>query len=187
MACRGTLILVVGPSGVGKDSIIAGVAARLRGDARAVFAQRVITRPAAVGGEDHLAATPSEFAAWRDAGRLMLDWQAHGLDYGLPRALEAELDAGRSVIANVSRAVAGAARQRFAPIVVAAASAEALAARLAARGREDAADMRRRLARADPLPTQQADIVIDNDGPLDKAIDRFVEVVRAALGQPESA
>ena len=64
---RGTLILVIGPSGAGKDSIIAGAAERLRDDKRILFARRVITRPAHAGGENHLAVSAGEFAEWRGA------------------------------------------------------------------------------------------------------------------------
>jgi ribose 1,5-bisphosphokinase len=185
---RGTLILVIGPSGAGKDSIIAGAAVRLGDDGRVVFARRVITRPAAAGGENHHALSPQEFAEWRDAGRLMLHWRAHGFDYGLPHELAAELAAGRSVVANVSRTVVGEARGRFAPVYVVAvtASPQTLAARLAARGREDAGDIEQRLRRAGALSTDEAALVIDNDGPLDAAVERFVELLRRVVAQPAS-
>jgi ribose 1,5-bisphosphokinase len=188
MTVRGTLILVVGPSGVGKDSIIAGAANRFRENPRIVFARRVITRPVAAGGEDHSAVSPAEFAEWRDTGRLMLHWQAHGFDYGLPLELVAALEQGRSVVANVSRTVVAEARRRFPPVAVIAvsASAQTLAARLANRGRENAAEMDSRLMRAGALAPDQADFLIDNDGPLDMAIDRFIAVLRELAGQAAS-
>ncbi len=179
MTRRGTLVLVVGPSGVGKDSIIAGAGARLCGDPRILFARRLITRPADAGGEDHIAVSPAEFAAQRDAGGLMLHWNAHGLDYGLSTELDAELVDGKCVVANVSRTIVVDARARLAPVLViaVAASPVVLAARLAARGREEAADIAARLARSDALSPSNADLVIDNDGPLEDAIDRFVAVL----------
>lgn len=183
---RGTLILVVGPSGVGKDSIIAGAAARLSRETAIVFARRLITRAAEAGGEDHIAVSPSRFAAIRDAGRLMLHWEAHGFCYGLSRNLETVLDSGRSVVANVSRGVVAEARRGFAPVAVVAvtASPATLAARLAQRGREDAAGRRRRLGRIAVLSPAEADFVIDNNGPLDAAIADFVAVLRRLVDQP---
>ncbi|HEU0218177.1 MAG TPA: phosphonate metabolism protein/1,5-bisphosphokinase (PRPP-forming) PhnN [Stellaceae bacterium] len=180
MTRRGTLVLVVGPSGVGKDSIIAGAAARLRDESRVVFARRLITRPADAGGEDHIAVSPTEFAAQCDTGGLMLHWNAHGLDYGLPQTLSDRLDSGHAVVANVSRTVVAKARQRLAPVLVIAiaASPETLASRLAARGRETAGDIAERLARSGALAPGAADVVIDNDGSLDDAVDRFVGVLR---------
>jgi len=186
MTWRGTLFLVVGPSGVGKDSIIAGAAAKLRNEPRFTFAQRLITRPAEAGGEDHFAVSPAEFSRRRDTGTLMLHWNAHGFDYGLPGELASALEAGRSVVANVSRAVVDEARKRFAPTVVIAvtASPETLAARLAGRGRESAADIGSRLRRAGA--SVEADIVIENDGALETAIERFVGALRRASDQPVS-
>lgn len=188
MTQRGTLILVVGPSGVGKDSIIAGAAALLRDDPCVVFARRLITRPAEAGGEDHLAVSPAEFAARRDAGQLLLHWQAHGLNYGLPGDLAAVLDEGRSIVANVSRTVVAEARRRLAPVVVVAIAAapETLAARLVSRGRESAAEITGRLRRSDALSPVAADVVIDNDGTLAEAIRWFAAVVRRAAAQSAS-
>lgn len=175
---RGMLVLVVGPSGVGKDSIIAGAAARLSGDPNYVFPRRLITRPETAGGEPHIALSPAEFAERREAGGLLLDWRAHGLDYGLPQAVAAELDAGRCVVANVSRTVVAQARSALAPVTVVAISAspETLAARLAGRGREDAAEIERRLRRA--VSAGPPDVTIDNDGTLGEAVDRFVAILR---------
>jgi ribose 1,5-bisphosphokinase len=184
MTGRGTLILVVGPSGVGKDSIIAGAAALLSGEPRILFARRLITRPAQAGGEDHIAVSPAEFARRRNAGELMLHWSAHGLDYGLPGELATALKTQRSVVANVSRGVVAEARQRFAPAAVIAITASpiTLAARIAARGRESADDISSRLRRfGAPV---DADVTIDNDGPLKAAVERFVAVLRQAIGQP---
>lgn len=181
MTGRGTLILVVGPSGVGKDSIIAGAADRLRDGPRIIFARRLITRPAEAGGEDHIFVSPADFAQRREAGELMLHWSAHGLDYGLPGELAAALEAGRSAVANVSRGVVAEARERFAPttVIAIAASPETLAARLAGRGRESASDIDSRLQRAGAAI--EADVIIDNDGPLDTAVERFVTVLRQAI------
>jgi ribose 1,5-bisphosphokinase len=186
---RGTLALVVGPSGVGKDSIIAGAAEHFRDDPRVVFARRLITRPAEAGGEDHTALSATEFAEWRGSGRVMLHWHAHGLDYGLPQALAAELEAGRCVVANVSRTVMAKARDRFAPVAVIAitASPETLAARLAGRGRESATDIASRLKRAAALSLDQADFIIDNDGSLDAAVERFAELLQRMIGHPASS
>jgi ribose 1,5-bisphosphokinase len=184
---RGTLVLVVGPSGVGKDSIIAGAATRLRDEPRIIFARRLITRAAEAGGEDHIAVSPADFARRRDAGELILHWGAHGFDYGLPGELASALEAGRSVVANVSRSVIDETRKRFVPAVVIAvtASPETLAARLAGRGRESAADIGSRLRRAGAAV--EADVVIDNDGALDDAIERFVAVLRQAIDQLASS
>ena len=135
---QGILFLVVGPSGAGKDSLIAAARQALSHDSRFVFAKRIITRPSDAGGEAHEAVTEEVFAQRRDAGEFCLQWQAHGLHYGLPAPLAEELEAGRSVVANVSRAVIPTARSRFrnVRVLLVTASRLVLRERLIGRGRE---------------------------------------------------
>ena len=92
------LFLVVGPSGAGKDTLLAGAMAA---DPRLHWARRVITRPESAGGEPFEGATEAEFAERLAQGEFALHWDAHGLRYGVPFA---ELPQGRDVIVNGSRA-----------------------------------------------------------------------------------
>lgn len=180
---RGTLVLVVGPSGVGKDSILDGAKARLAGDPRFVFARRLITRPANAGGEVHIALTPDQFAQRRAGGGMMLSWHAHDLDYGLPSSLNAALRQGRTVIANVSRTVIDEARRRFPPVRVVAitASDPVLAARLRRRGRENESEIAERLASAHRDRPSGPDVVtLRNDEALEAAVAAFVALLPAA-------
>ncbi|MBM3485854.1 MAG: phosphonate metabolism protein/1,5-bisphosphokinase (PRPP-forming) PhnN [Alphaproteobacteria bacterium] len=179
---RGTLVLVVGPSGAGKDSLIDGARRRLTPGGRFVFARRVITRGAEAGGEAHEAVEAASFAARRAAGDFLLDWSAHGFDYGVPIAVERDLAAGRHVVANVSRGVIAAAAARATPVLVVEVTAppEVLAGRLAARGREDAADVASRLRREGArVPAGITHVVVVNDGTLEDGIDRFIAALDA--------
>ncbi len=188
---RGTLVLVVGPSGAGKDTLIDGARDRLGACGRFRFPSRVITRLAEAGGEDHEAVTPETFEAMAAAGEFCLTWRAHDLSYAIPAKICAPLAAGQHVIANVSRSVIDAARKRFDPlaVILVTASRETLAHRLALRGRETPEDIAERLARRSDTPMTGPDIhVVENEGDIGAGVEAFLAVLHglaahcAALG-----
>lgn len=177
---KGRLFFVVGPSGVGKDTLLAGAVAA---DPRLHWARRVITRPETAGGEPFEGVSAAEFAARLAAGEFALHWQAHGLSYGIAKAELAPLGAGRDVLVNGSRAALGLALARFPGLAVLRITAppEVLAARLAARGRETAADIEARLQRAAyALPEGLIPIDIANDATPEAGIARLLSAIRAA-------
>lgn len=179
---RGTLFLVVGPSGAGKDSVIDGARTILEPLGHHLFPQRDITRPRDAGGEAHRAVSAATFAATRAEGGYALCWDPHGLSYGIDAGIAEELAAGRHVVCNVSRAVVDVARARFQPlrVLVITASRPVLAHRIHARGRESLAEIEARLARsAAPEPTGADVTVIRNDGALEAAIAAALQVLRA--------
>jgi ribose 1,5-bisphosphokinase len=159
----GRLVLVVGPSGAGKDTLIDLARDACAGDAKVVFARRVVTRESS-GFEDNEQVTPDAFRQALARGDFAVHWEAHGLCYALREAINDDLRAGRTVVANISRSVIGRLRAAYADVVVAAVTAppEVLAARLKARGRASDGPIAQRLQRAvaDIVP----DVIIDNDG-----------------------
>ena len=181
----GCLVLVVGPSGAGKDTLIRRAEAGLRSEARYRFPRRYITRPAGDPHEDHVALTEDEFRTREQAGEFSLVWRVHGLSYALPRTVDGLVADGRIVVANTSRTVVAEARSRFARIGViqVTASEEALALRLAGRGRESPEDRTRRLKRLAPALPAGGDVrTLVNEGPLEGAAAAFVGLLRSFAG-----
>jgi ribose 1,5-bisphosphokinase len=182
------LIYLVGPSGSGKDSLLDYARSRLAGAPRVVFAHRYITRPAAAGGENHVALSQAEFAARLRAGLFALAWEGHGNAYGVGIEIEQWLARGATVVVNGSRAYLPEARRRF-PVLLPVwidVSARTLRERLLARGREDERAVALRLSRHGAKPDVSAGgIVIGNDGPLSEGGDALVALVRLhAAGVP---
>lgn len=177
------LILIVGPSGAGKDTLLNGARAALADQPAFHFVRRVITRPVASGDEVHEPVTEAAFLRRQEAGEFALSWRAHGLRYGIPSDITDKLAQGRIVIANVSRAVVADAAKRF-PIAVIEVSAPAdiLARRLAARGREDAVDVARRLSRAIELPLPVERLRVVNDGTPEQGVRKLLAAIRTAAG-----
>ncbi len=172
----GVLMLVVGPSGVGKDTLLAG--ARLALDPEVFcFPQRVITRPESAGGEDHVAVTPDVFARQAAQGGFALSWSGHGLSYGVPRSIEDDLANGRHVVVNVSRAILDEARARFTCVGVVSVTAphQALKSRLEDRGRESLDAVAGRLERATAIDVTGNDVItVVNDSSVEDGIARLV-------------
>jgi ribose 1,5-bisphosphokinase len=168
------LVLVVGPSGAGKDTLLEAARRALAGNPRVRFVRRVITRPAEAGGEDHEAVTEDAFATRSFA----LQWRAHGLCYGIPEDVVDDLSRGLTVVANVSRGVVEQAARRFpVRVIEITAPPEVLAARLIARGRESAADVATRLARTVALPEGVRVTTLVNDRTVEEGVARLLEVI----------
>lgn len=166
----GRLIAVVGPSGVGKDSVMQAVAAR---DPRIMLARRIITRPGDAGGEQFEGVTEAEFDRQKAAGQFALSWSAHGLHYAIPILVQRQVQQGCDVLANLSRAALVEARALFAQfdVISLTAAPDILAARLASRGRESAKQIAGRLDRASAaLPDGIDACEIDNSGSLDQTV-----------------
>ena len=172
-------MLVVGPSGAGKDTLID--AARLRFAGWPVhFARRIVTREAS-DAEAHDTLDRAAFAVAQARGDFAFTWQAHGLDYAIAASIEPLLAAGQAVVCNVSRAIVSELRHRFQRMVVVFVDAP-LPVRLARiaerrRGTETPA----RAQRKQTFMPAEADCVIDNGGDLGLACQAFEAVLDATL------
>ena len=186
----GKLVLVVGPSGAGKDSLLRHAAERLADARHIVFPRRVITRPKDDATEDHDSLTAEAFRETEARGDFALAWQAHGLHYGIPASILSDLAFRRTVAVNVSRAVIAETAMRFPNLAVLHVTApmSVIADRLSRRGRESPQDIARRIAREPPhFETRVETVTILNDTTLERAgaaftaaLLRFAEVSHAA-------
>jgi len=184
------LIYLMGPSGSGKDSLLA----RLRGcaDSAPLVAHRYITRPADAGCENHIALSEPEFLRRRAKGLFALDWQAHQHHYAFGIEVDLWLLQGIDVVVNGSRAHLPQAQQRYGgqllPVCLQV-SPEVLRQRLQRRGRENAEQIERRLMRATEyqhsLPAGCR--LLDNDGNLEDTLAALLALLPAAATQPQDA
>lgn len=174
----GMLVLVVGPSGAGKDTLIAYARERLAGREDISFARRRITR-VVDATENHIAVDEDAFSRAVTEGRYPLHWRANGLRYALGEEVTADIAHGRIVVANGSRATIAEARLRFANVKVVHVTAppEVLAARIAARGRESGEEVLARLAR-EPMLAAPPELRILNVDAVDAAGERLAAFLR---------
>jgi len=174
------LIWLMGASGSGKDSLL--LALRECAPSRVVVAHRYITRSAAAGGENHIALSEHEFLRRSEYGMFAIEWQAHQFYYALGSEIDLWLAAGLDVVVNGSRRHLGVVQQRYGerllPVCLQV-SAGVLAERLSARGRENEADIARRLQRA-AEPVAAGCMTLNNDGALSQTLRDFSALLAEA-------
>jgi ribose 1,5-bisphosphokinase len=175
----GRLILVVGPSGAGKDALIGLARTACADDGHIVFARRVVTRQPS-SSEDNEQIGPEAFRRAQAQGEFAMHWEAHGHCYALPGAIDADIRAGRTVVANVSRTVVEAMRRAYADVTVVSITAppEILAERLAARARSSDGRIEHRLNRAVDDAATAPDVTIVNVGSVEHHARELVRIIR---------
>jgi guanylate kinase len=168
---RGRLIVLAGPSGVGKSSVVARLREELPDLFFSVSATTRARRPGEVDGRDYRFVSPAAFDALIAEGAL-LEWaEIHGglQRSGTPREpVESALAAGRPVLVEVdlqgARAIKAALPEAV-TVFLEPPSFDELARRLRARGTESEADFARRLrtARAELAARNEFDVAVVND------------------------
>ena len=188
VAAPGRLIYIVGPSGAGKNSVIAAAKERsenINKNKDLYFASRYVTRTEGSDADD-LAISSTAFRHYQLAGLFALDWQAHGNFYGIGTVINTPLLAGKTVVVNGSRAYAAQALLKYPAMIVVEISVapEVARARLTARGRESRDAIEARVMRA-PLVTAPANqiVTIDNSGPLTDAAEALAQVLLGSDAQ----
>jgi ribose 1,5-bisphosphokinase len=175
----GRLVLVVGPSGAGKDTLLGLAKAACLDDGNIVFPRRVITREASAS-EDNDEVSAGAFLEALARNEFSIHWEAHGHCYALPRAIDDDVRAGRTVVANVSRTVVAAMRSGYADVVVVSITAppNVLAERLAMRARSSDGRIEHRLHRTLEDAAAAPDVTIVNTGSAEYHARQFVRIIK---------
>ncbi|WP_169922309.1 guanylate kinase [Rhodococcus maanshanensis] len=183
-AQRGRLVVLAGPSAVGKSSVVRKLHDRLPDLVFSVSATTRDPRPGEVDGKDYTFVTAAEFERMIAAGE-MLEWaEIHGglQRSGTPAApVVAALEAGHPVLVEVDLAGARAVRAAMPEAILAflaPPSWEELVSRLTGRGTESADVVARRLetAKVELAAKDEFDTVIVNED-VDRACDELVSLL----------
>jgi ribose 1,5-bisphosphokinase len=173
---EGYLILVVGNSGSGKDTIIKEVILRNH-TLKLIAPKRYITRNPSVD-EDNLFLTEEAYQKKSMQHEFAIEWEIYGLKYGVSIEIDDWLKKGYSVIINVSRNVVEQTKQRYSKckVVFVEVPFEIILKRILKRGREEKAALEARIERAKQNQKYpKADFVVDNSGKLENAVTQFIK------------
>ena len=186
---RGTLFLIVGNSGSGKDSIITGVIKEFPSNLIQIYApKRYITRPPSEF-ERNISITIKDFKELEEKGKFALKWHIYELDYGVPIDIEKWLKKGHPVIVNVSRTVIEMARKKYknTKVVFVEVPFEITLQRIRDRKRENEELLKKRIERAKQnQKLQMADFIVDNSGELNDAVYQLIEYIKKIVKQNEN-
>lgn len=180
----GRLVILSGPSGVGKTTVVRRLLASVPHLSRSVSATTRPMRPGERDGADYFFLSEEAFARKESAGEFLESAPFLSHRYGTPRPfVEEQLRRGRWVVLAIDVAGADQVRSRFSPTVsffLLPPSLEALSERLRRRGTDSEEEIARRLevARREIARKDQYDYVIVND-----AVDDAVARIRVHLEQ----
>ena len=171
-------ILVAGPSGSGKDTLLRHAKKSLAADPSVLFSKRYITRPPGKDEENYYVDHPG-FHHLTQTGFFLSTWQAHNNLYGIANHLFFEHHDYTTVICSVSRtAIADFENSPLRCVtLLVTADADILRQRLEIRGREDAADIHNRLARSQLAVAAGNLITFDNSADLDHSSAAFTSLL----------
>ena len=174
------LLLVIGNSGSGKDSIIRGVVEQYPSNLIPLrIVKRYITRPPS-DSEKNISITPEQFQRMKRKGKFAFSWHIYGLDYGVPIEIENWLEDGHPVVVNVSRTVINDVKQKYAnlKVIFVKVPFEITLKRIKERGRESGYLLEERINRArSNQDFPGAYFIVDNSGKLEDSINQLLEYI----------
>lgn len=182
---RGLLIVISGPSGVGKDTLIRRLLELDRNLVYSVSGTTRTPRPGEKPDQNYTFLTREEFERLIEKGAFLEHANYNGQLYGTFRErVEKARDAGRDVVLKIDVHGAEQVRRLIRDaifIFVVAPSESELERRQVERGSETAADLaaRRRIAEEEMKYADHYDHVVTNDD-VDRAVHEILELVRKA-------
>jgi guanylate kinase len=186
---RGTLFILSGPSGVGKDTVLRQAKSRLENIRTSISVTTRTPRRGEKHGVSYFFVSPETFQEMRKRGEFLEHAEVHTFWYGTPRAWVLEqLDAGVDVVLEIDVQGAMQVREQFPDLILiflAPPSWEALSQRLRRRDTESAEKIQRRLtnARQEMARIDEYDYLVIN-AKLEDAVDRFCAIITAERCRP---
>lgn len=175
------LFFLVGPSGVGKDTILSHFKKNQYSDRQPLVAHRYITRPVRENDENHIELSSTDFNRRKQNGLFLFDWESHDKQYAIGREVRKWRKSGMNVIINGSREYLQQAREIYPPLVPIwlMVSEDIMRQRLIARGRESNEEIEARIQRSKELNDLKPNdcVFINNDQTIEDTIGQIMALI----------
>jgi len=181
MANATRLYFLVGPSGVGKDTLLKHLKMHQYSSKQPIVAHRYITRPVGEGNENHIELAEFDYYRRKEADLFLFDWQSNGYLYAVGREVKKWVKLGNDVIVNGSRRYLQTAREIYPSLIPIwmTVSEDVLRQRLLERGRESEEQIEQRILHNRELEKlKQNDCVfINNDQTIEDTIGQISALI----------
>lgn len=180
------IILIVGPSGAGKDSLLQSAVDHYCSDNKIVFVPRYITRKPD-DNENNYFVDENGFNVLKENNFFLADWGAHGNFYGVSR-YEFRPQPGGVRIVSISRTVIRIVEKQFSDVhtILITAPSSTLLERIQRRRRESVAAIAGRLDRVSMETDARRLHHFDNSAPLKETIPKFLRLMDSIISPPLS-
>jgi guanylate kinase len=188
-AKKGKLVVISGPSGVGKGTICGEVGRRLSDVYISISATTRPKAQAEIDGKDYWFVSPEQFQKMINEGKLLEYAEVFGNMYGTPRdKVEQALAKGKTVILEIDVQGGRSVKQKYADailIFILPPARKELARRLQSRGRDSIETTQHRLLSAcDEIDEARKfyDNMVINDN-LEEAVQKVIGIIKGNIGE----
>ncbi len=176
-----TLFFLLGPAGVGKDTLLNKLKKKQYSIKQPLVAHRYLTHAVKENDENHIEMSELDFNRRKEAGLFLFDWEHQNSSYAVGKEVLQWLDAGEHVIVNGSRRYLSTA-QKIVPDLVPlwmTISEKVLRKRLIIRARETKKEREQRLEENYELARLKSDkcVSITNDANMKKTIRQILALI----------
>ena len=181
MSHTSKLYFLVGPSGVGKDTLLMHLKQHQYSDYQPLVGHRYITRPVREGDENHVELSNFDFERRKEAGLFLFDWESHGFKYAIGKETRKWVKDGQNVIVNGSRRYLAEAREQYKKLIPIwiNVNEEVLRQRLTQRGRETEEEIEARIDRNRELESLKSNdcVFINNDQTIEDTVGQILALI----------
>jgi len=176
------IVLIVGASGTGKDTLLRTAGHTFAERADVLFLQRYITRPSDAN-ENNYFLDQSAFNVLQANNFFISHWQAHGNSYGIAENHIDQVPEDGQAVISVSRTAIADFESKYSRVftIQIQADLETLQQRLRNRNREDSKAIEQRLARAGFTVPARHLILFDNSRDLRQTAPGFIQLLESLL------